>query len=92
MKPAPAFLMTSGLRTTPWGRIKQIKQSLEHGMITLGPLLVFLVATALPVIFLLLASRWIEAHDRKGNKKRQKLHGVSDQSVGRPRESQPAPH
>jgi hypothetical protein len=63
LKRTPAFLLT-------------VERNLEQGMITLGPLLVFLVATALPVIFLLIARRWIEADDRaKGNKKHENRNG-----------------
>ena len=36
-------------------------------MITLDAFLVFLAAASMPVIYLLLASRWVEAEDRKAH-------------------------
>jgi hypothetical protein len=38
---------------------------LEHDMITLDAFLVFLAAASLPVIYLLMVSRWIETEYRK---------------------------
>ena len=47
------------------------RMSMQQHMITLGPLLVFVVAASLPIVFLLIVSRWIEVEYRRANRERE---------------------